>query len=58
MPEIAYESGAKLVIINAEETPFDSICHLRFWESINAVLPKTVSRLKERMRYLPIPFSF
>jgi NAD-dependent SIR2 family protein deacetylase len=50
MPEIAYESGAKLVIINAEETPFDSICHLRFWERINAVLPKTVSRLKERMK--------
>ena len=47
MPEIAYESGAKLVIINAEETPFDDICHLRFWENISAVLPKVVSRLKK-----------
>jgi NAD-dependent deacetylase len=47
MPEIAYESGAKLVIINAEETPFDNICHLRFWENISAVLPVAVSQLKE-----------
>jgi NAD-dependent deacetylase len=47
MPEIAYESGAKLVIINAEETPFDSICHLRFWESIGVVLPLAVYQLKE-----------
>jgi len=50
MPEIAYESGAKLVIINAEETPFDSICHLRFLESISGVLPLAVNRMKELMR--------
>jgi NAD-dependent deacetylase len=47
MLEIAYESDAKLVIVNAEQTPFDSICHIRFWENINAVLPEAVSQLKK-----------
>jgi NAD-dependent SIR2 family protein deacetylase len=50
MPEIAFESGAKLVIINAEQTPFDSICHLRFWERTGVVLPMAVNRMKELMR--------
>jgi NAD-dependent deacetylase len=28
MPKIAVESGAKLVIINQGDTPFDRLCHL------------------------------
>jgi NAD-dependent SIR2 family protein deacetylase len=32
MPRIALESGARLVIINREETPLNHICHLRFYE--------------------------
>ncbi len=46
MPEIAYKAGAKLVIINRGETPFDRICHLRFWESTGDVLPPAVNRMK------------
>lgn len=47
MPEIAHNSGAKLVIINQGDTPFDRICHLRFDENIGDVFPPAVARLKE-----------
>jgi len=47
MPRIALESGARLVIINQGETPFDRNCHLRFEEKIGQVLPPAVDRLKE-----------
>ena len=46
MPAEALRAGAKLVIINAGETPFDSHAHLRFQEKIGEVLPGTVKRLK------------
>jgi len=50
MPEIAYKAGAKLVIINAGETPYDKICHLRFWEGTGEVLPLAVDRLREILK--------
>jgi len=50
MPEIAYKAGAKLVIINRGETPLDTICHLRFWESTGEILPLAVARLKEILK--------
>lgn len=50
IPEIAYKSGAKLVIINRGETPFDRVCHLRFWEDTGEVLPPAVGRLKELVK--------
>jgi len=50
MPEIAHGAGAKLVIINAGETPYDKICHLRFWEGTGEVLPLAVARLKEILK--------
>ena len=46
MPRIALQRGARLVIINQGETPFDGVTHLRFWEDINDVLPPAVERLK------------
>jgi len=46
MPREALKAGAKLVIINAEETPFDSLAHLRFHEKIGEVLSPAVTRLK------------
>jgi NAD-dependent SIR2 family protein deacetylase len=49
MPKVALESGARLVIINQGETPFDRMAHLRFWEGIGEVLPPAVARLKELM---------
>jgi len=50
MPKIALQSGAKLVIINQDETPFDQVCHLRFKESIGEVLPAAVAELKKLLR--------
>lgn len=49
MPMEALRSGAKLVIINQGETPFDNIANLRFNEGIGDVLPRAVKRLKRLM---------
>jgi len=49
MPREALKAGAKLVIINRGETPFDSVCHLRFNERTGDVLPQAVSELKKLM---------
>ena len=50
MPAVALEAGAKLVIINQGETPFDKNSHLRFTEKIGEVLPPAVTRLKELLK--------
>jgi NAD-dependent SIR2 family protein deacetylase len=50
MPRVALESGARLVIINRGETPFDQLAHLRFGEGVGEVLPPAVARLKELMK--------
>jgi len=49
MPTEAIRSGAKLVIINQGETPFDNHANLRFNEGIGVVLPRAVKRLKRLM---------
>jgi NAD-dependent SIR2 family protein deacetylase len=49
MPREALQSGAKLVIINQGETPFDKAAHLRFHEKIGDVLPSAVRKLKKLM---------
>jgi NAD-dependent SIR2 family protein deacetylase len=49
MPGEALRAGAKLVIINDGETPFDQLAHLRFHERIGDVLPRAVKRLKRLM---------
>jgi len=46
MPKEALRSGAKLVIINKGETPFDFQANLRFTEKIGEALPRAVKRLK------------
>jgi NAD-dependent SIR2 family protein deacetylase len=51
MPREALLSGAKLVIINQGETPFDRTASLRFPEKIGDVLPRAVRRLKTLMGY-------
>ena len=50
MPKVALEAGARLVIINQGETPFDRLANLRFREEIGEVLPPAVDRLKELMK--------
>ena len=47
MPGVALRSGARLVIINQGETPYDAEAGLRFWEGIGEVLPPAVTRLAE-----------
>ena len=49
MPREALTAGAKLVIINQGEMPFDSQARLRFHEEIREVLPRAVKRLKRLM---------
>jgi NAD-dependent SIR2 family protein deacetylase len=55
MPREAILSGAKLVIINQGETPFDSVANLRFREQAGDVLPRAVKRLKSLMGLFEIP---
>ncbi len=47
IPAVAYESGAKLAIINQGETPLDGIAQLRFDEGIADVFPPAVQKLRE-----------
>jgi len=47
MPEYALDNGAKLIIINRGETPFDGLAHLRFWENAGAVMEDIVDGLKK-----------
>jgi NAD-dependent deacetylase len=47
MPRVALEAGARLVIINRGETPYDSHASLLFSERIGEVLPPAVERLKQ-----------
>ncbi len=47
MPGVALAAGAKLVIINQGETPYDSRAHLRFTEAIRDILPPAIERLKK-----------
>ena len=51
MPRAALRAGAKLVIINKGETPYDSYADLRFSENIGEVMPRVVKRLKSKMGY-------
>ena len=50
MPRVALQAGAKLVVINQGETPFDEQAHLRFTEAIGEVLPPAVEQLKKLMK--------
>src|SRR4030042_1059346 len=50
MPAVAMEAGAKLVVINQGETPFDKNTHLRFTGKIGEVLPPAVARLKKLLK--------
>jgi NAD-dependent SIR2 family protein deacetylase len=47
MPQVALQAGAKLVIINQGETPFDSLAQLLFREKTGEVLTGAVERLKK-----------
>jgi NAD-dependent deacetylase len=41
--DLARRAGARIVIVNAEPTPFDDVADAVFNESISAVLPRLIS---------------
>ncbi len=45
MPSLALDKGAKLIIINQGETPYDDVAHLRFWENAGMVMEDIVNGL-------------
>jgi NAD-dependent SIR2 family protein deacetylase len=49
MPNEALRAGAKLVIMNQGQTPFDKLAQLRFHDQIGKVLPRAVKKLKRLM---------
>jgi NAD-dependent deacetylase len=45
LPEVALSRGARLVIFNAQETPFDSIADAIFRDQLGEVLPELVEKI-------------
>jgi NAD-dependent deacetylase len=45
LPEIALRNGARLVILNAEETPFDPVADVVIRDQLGEVLPALAARL-------------
>ena len=43
LPRVALEAGARLVIVNAEDTPYDRVAHAVVRDRIGEVLPKIVA---------------
>jgi NAD-dependent SIR2 family protein deacetylase len=46
MPGIAKQNGAKLIIINKGDTPYDSVADIRFDNKIEEVLPPIMEKVK------------
>ena len=45
LPEIAIRNGARLVVLNAQETPFDPVADMVVREQLGSVLPALVARV-------------
>ena len=50
MPGIARRNGAKLIILNRGETPYDKRADLRFFEDIADILPPILENVKKRLK--------
>jgi NAD-dependent deacetylase len=48
LPQIALDSGARLVVMNAEPTPYDAVASAVLREPIGEVLPELVRRVTSR----------
>ncbi len=46
MPGIALRNGARLIVLNKGDTPYDNIADLRFFDNIADVLPPIVEKVK------------
>ena len=43
---VAIRSGARVVLVNQGETPYDNMVALRLWDGIGDVLPPAVERAR------------
>ena len=50
---LALESGARVVLANRGETPYDGAVTLRVWEGIGDVIPPAVERAKRALEKRP-----
>ncbi|MHA1145616.1 MAG: SIR2 family NAD-dependent protein deacylase [Candidatus Helarchaeota archaeon] len=50
MPEYALKNGAKLILLNLGETPFDNKAHLRIWKKAGDFVPKVVDAVKKILK--------
>lgn len=50
LPPLAYKSGAKLIIINKQETAYDHIADIKIEESAGDVMSAVIKRVKEILR--------
>lgn len=46
LPEIALRNGARLVIVNAEQTPYDDLAHAVIREQLGEVLPRMAGLIR------------
>jgi NAD-dependent deacetylase len=49
LPRTALEVGARLIVVNAEETPYDEAADVVLRDDLVAVLPELVSRIRARV---------
>jgi NAD-dependent deacetylase len=47
---LALRSGARVVLVNQGETPYDEVVTLRVWTGIGDVIPPAVERLKQLLK--------
>jgi NAD-dependent SIR2 family protein deacetylase len=50
MPGIALQNGAKLILINKGETPYDRVTDIRFDNLIEEVLPPIMEKVREQVK--------
>ena len=49
----AVESGARVVLVNRGETPYDAVATLRVWSGIGEVIPPAVERVRRALEQRP-----
>ncbi len=47
LPRYALRAGAKFILINQGETPYDDVATIRIWDPIGQVLPPLVEKVKK-----------
>ncbi|MHA1733055.1 MAG: SIR2 family NAD-dependent protein deacylase [Promethearchaeota archaeon] len=50
IPEVALEGGARVILVNKGETPFDEAVHMRVWGSAGEFLERVVARVRELLQ--------